>query len=264
MVWNVFAAPRLSLRLRQWCFPIAGCLAYKGFFAERDARRLADELRREDHDVYMGGVAAYSTLGWFDDPVLNTMLNRSDRSLVRLIIHELVHRNIYLKNDTELNEAIAEAIALIALSRWNKTEPDIHRALHEHKHDFQEQMIALILNTRDKLRGLYGSELNEEAKLENKARILRQLQTDYAELKKKHPGNDGYDHWFAKDLNNAKIGSVSTYRGLVPRLLAVYQGFDRDLEAFYAYLRGLEKCEKEERRRLLGEVREYGRGCSMP
>ena len=261
VVWNVFAAPRLSLRPKQWCFPVVGCLAYKGFFSERGARRLADKLRREDHDVYVGGVAAYSTLGWFSDPVLNTMLNRSDRELVKLIVHELAHRNIYLKNDTDLNEAIAEAIALIALARWDKTELSIHRSLSDNQHDFQEQIIALILSAREELQAAYQSGQNDAAKLRDKTRILRQLQADYAELKQRYPGNNGYDRWFTEDLNNAKIASVSTYRRLVPYLLGVYQRLNGDLGAFYAFLRGLEGCEREERHRV---VRKMGVGGGCP
>ena len=262
VVWNVFAAPRLSLRPRQWCFPVVGCLAYKGFFSERGARRLADKLRREEHDVFIGGVAAYSTLGWFKDPVLNTMLNRDDRELVKLIAHELTHRTIYLKDDTELNEAIAEAVALIALDRWDKNEPAIHRALHEHRHDFQEQVIALILRARDELEAVYNGAQDDAAKLRGKERVLRQLQADYAGLQAKYPGDHSraYDRWFARDLNNAKIASVSTYRRLVPYLLAVYQKLDEDVAAFHAYLRGLEKCGKEERHRAVRETAVGGCG----
>ncbi|MGI9229633.1 MAG: aminopeptidase [Gammaproteobacteria bacterium] len=260
VVWNVFAAPRLSLQPRQWCFLIVGCLPYKGFFARRDARRLADKLRQKNYDVYLGGVTAYSTLGWFTDPILNTMLRNDDRDLVKLIIHELVHQNIYLKNDTDLNEAVAETIALIALSRWDKTEPTIYRGLQQHNQDFQEQIIELILAARDELEAIYNSDMNEQTKLQNKKQILQQLQTAYTNLKQQHPDNTAYDSWFANDLNNAKIASVSTYRRLVPYLIAIYQKLDGDLAAFYAYLERLGECEGERRHRLIEEM-VVGAGC---
>jgi predicted aminopeptidase len=146
VVWNVVAAPEFSVNPRRWCFPIAGCVAYRGYFKEEKARQFADSLAKEGFDTYVGGVAAYSTLGKFKDPVLNTMLGYGDDELAAIIFHELSHQLIYVANDSEFNEAFATAVEQAGLERWLKArgrESDLGR--FKARRERQAQIIALFI-----------------------------------------------------------------------------------------------------------------------
>jgi predicted aminopeptidase len=251
VAWNVFAAPELSLEPLRWCFPVAGCLSYRGYFHRADAEAFADRLRARGYDVYVAPVAAYSTLGWFKDPVLDSMLQRSDAELARLLFHELAHQKLYLSGDTEINEAFADTVALIGVEEWGKRFPERMDAGFHDELAIEAAFVRLVLAYRALLQDVYSSRLENEARRARKQALLAALRTEY-ELQKRRmsdPGN--YDDWFAANLNNARLAALSTYRDLVPLFMNVYRSTDSDLELFYAHIGSLKSCDRNARIRWL-------------
>ena len=206
VLWNVFATPRLSLQPKEWCYPVIGCLSYRGYFHKQDARDLADDLKQEGYDVFVGGVTAYSTLGWFQDPVLNTMLNRGESYLARVIFHELAHQKLYVSNDTGFNEAFADSVAEIALQQWliEHHPADVaHKQLQRQQRE--KEFVSLLLRYRNQLQELYKSGLADTAKLDHKQKLFDALQYDYQTLRMNWNGASEYDSWFNAEVNNARI-----------------------------------------------------------
>ncbi|MEJ2698091.1 MAG: aminopeptidase [Desulfuromonadales bacterium] len=234
VVWNIVAAPEFSLQPLRWCFPVAGCVSYRGYFDREKAEKFAEGLRRAGNDVYVYGVSAYSTLGWFDDPVLNTFLNRPEPELAGLIFHELAHQKLYVKGDSAFDEAFAKTVEMEGVSRWlkkNKEEKDLPDYFaRKHRAD---DFVALVLSTRRQLEGLYASKLSDAEKQAGKEKAFREMRRRYAQLKESWGGYAGYDRWFASGLNNAKIASISTYRSYVPAFQALLRKNHGDLAAFY-------------------------------
>jgi len=252
VVWNVFAAPEFSLTPKTWCYPVVGCAAYRGYFAEQDARRFAAALHDRGYDVYVGGVTAYSTLGWFDDPVLSTFLQYSAAQLAGLIFHELAHQVLYVKNDTVFNESFATAVEQEGLRRWQAAarSPQIYDD-YLAAYRRQEQFIQLILHYRQTLETLYQSAAAPSVKREAKALIFSELRADFERMKTGQAGLSEYTHWFYRDLNNAKISSVAAYHDLVPAFQEMLALNDGDLHRFYQACRRLGQKSKAERDRIL-------------
>lgn len=253
VVWNVFAAPEFSLDPVQWCFPIAGCVAYRGYFSEQKARAFAARLEKRGFDVFVGGVPAYSTLGWFDDPVLSTFVSYPEAEIARLIFHELAHRVAYVRDDTTFNESFAVVVETQGVERWISK-----RGMPEQQQAFQVvqarkgQFLDLIGRTRERLRAAYAENRSEPQKRAAKAAILRALRDDYELLKASWGGFAGYDRWFDAPLNNAKLVSVAAYSDLVPgfqRMLAQTNG---DMARFYRDVQRLAKLPKAGRLAALG------------
>jgi len=235
VVWNVFATKPFELNLKRWCFPFAGCVGYRGYFAQTDAQAFADQLAAaEGLDVYIGGVAAYSTLGWFDDPLLNTVLQRSPARIAGLIFHELAHQQLYVEGDTAFNEGFATTVQLEGVRRWlEKQGSQQQRQDYAQFQQRQDEFVVLVTDVRDQLQALYAETLDETEMQARKTAIQVELRQQYQQLKKQWGGYAGYDTWFAQDLNNAQLAAVTTYRDHVPvfqRLLAGKQG---DMAAFY-------------------------------
>jgi predicted aminopeptidase len=169
VVWNVFATPEFSVEPRHWCFPIAGCVVYRGYFSEESARRYARKLRRRGDDVAVGGVAAYSTLGHFKDPVLNTMLGWSDAQLAATLFHELAHQVVYVPGDSQFNESFATVVEEAGLERWLTARQRMQDlAVWQEQRERQSQFIALLLKVRDELRELYQSAVPDDVKRNRK------------------------------------------------------------------------------------------------
>lgn len=232
VVWNVFAAPEFSLEPKTWCFPVAGCVAYRGYFDEQDAQRKAAQLRQAGYDVAVGGIPAYSTLGRFDDPVLNTMMRWEDADLIATIFHELAHQVLYVKDDTAFNESFATAVADIGLERWLLRAGESGRfEAYLERRQLREQLVAVIREARSDLESLYASALDEAAMRQQKTRRLRQLADD---LKTKLAGS-GLDApgWLGSQLNNARLASIGLYELDLARFRALYQACERDLACFY-------------------------------
>ncbi|MCG8324483.1 MAG: aminopeptidase [Thiotrichales bacterium] len=252
VIWNVFATAPLSLQPRQWCYLIVGCLGYRGYYARADATGFARGLQDEGLETFVGGVTAYSTLGWFSDPVLNTMLRRDDGYLIRVIFHELAHQKLYIRHDTEFNEAFADAVAVIGTRLWHRQKTSTQayeRTVRQLGYD--QEFSGLILEYKNRLQKLYASNRPDAAKFEEKRRLFTGLQQRYQQLRASWLDYTVYDSWMNDDLNNAKLAAFATYRELVPDFLALYEAGGRDLQRFYQQLASLADCEHDERRSRL-------------
>lgn len=256
VVWNVSAAPEFSLDSKGWWYPFLGRLTYRGYFAEADAREYADRLASKGDDVFVGGVDAYSTLGWFNDPVLSSFIRRDDADLAELIFHELAHQKIFARGDTDFNEAFATALAQEGVRRWliAKNDP---AAIEQRRVSFEREtaFINLLLATRDRLEALYSShdvEHSNAAELEklraDKQEILDLLQIDYALLRDNWwNGFTGYDRWMSLPINNARLNTIDAYYDLAPAFKAILNDVDGDLEAFYRAVKRLKRMKKKAR-----------------
>ncbi|MDH3879248.1 MAG: aminopeptidase, partial [Desulfobacterales bacterium] len=217
VVWNVVAAPQFSMTPKTWCFPIVGCVSYRGYFAEEDARRFGDSLKQEGYDVFIGGAIAYSTLGWFDDPVLSTFISLSEPGTAALIFHELAHGILYVKDDTAFNESFATAVEQEGLRRWQASVNDpkgYEKWLRHHRQ--RRKFTGLISRYRARLEALYERDMPLTAKRNQKAAVFSQMRTEFRDLRSDHGGMAAYDAWFNRPLNNAQLISVSTYHNWVP------------------------------------------------
>jgi len=248
VVWNVFATPELSVEPKQWCFPFAGCVGYKGYFAEADAQRLAAELGKEGYDVYTGGVPAYSTLGWFKDPVLNTFIGYPETEIARLLFHELAHQVAYAKGDTTFNESFAVAIEEEGVQRWLAAHGNAdQKAAFERAQLHRRGFLEIVARYRARLAQLYGQALNPIEMRAQKAQVFAQMRADYLELKRSWDGFAGYDAWFGQPLNNAQLASVAIYTQLVPAFQAILREQDGDLVRCYAEVKRLAALPQAER-----------------
>jgi predicted aminopeptidase len=280
VVWNVEAAPEFSLEPKKWWYPLVGSLEYRGYFAERGARRYAARLKQKGYDVYVGGVEAYSTLGWFKDPVLNTFISNAESDLAETIFHELGHQRVFASGDTDFNEAFATTVGQEGARRWLRAQGN-HAAGQKYLAELRrtDQFAHLVAQTREQLERLYGDERSEGGKLkatrkqrmdspeqlrQRKQQVIDQMQQEYAQLKAQWGGDTGYDDWFARPVNNAQLNSVAAYYDLVPgfeRLLALNGG---DLEKFYDAASRLAKEPKAERHRRLSAPGSAAAGSTLP
>lgn len=247
-VWNVFAAPELSLEPLQWCFVFVGCLNYRGYFSPDGAAKFATKLSEKGHDVYVAGIAAYSTLGWFHDPVLNTMLRSSDAEVAGLIFHELAHQRLYVRDDTEFNESFAMTVEREGVKRWlthSGSEAEFRR--YETIKRRRQQFIELIMQFRQRLEETYASDTPLDAKRAAKAALFDELRQRYRKLSAQWDGYRGYDAWFAQDLNNAHLVPIGLYNQYVPAFQALLAEQGSDLHAFYEAAEELGKLPQPER-----------------
>ncbi|MBW2412141.1 MAG: aminopeptidase [Deltaproteobacteria bacterium] len=252
VVWNVFAAPELSLAPKTWCYPVVGCAAYRGYFSEKNARLYAAVLSSQGYEVYVAGVTAYSTLGWFNDPVLSTFVDYSEGQSAALIFHELAHQVLYVKGDTAFNESFATAVEHEGLKRWltkNRSSHLYRDYLASYRQ--QQQFIDLILLYRRKLETLYQSDAPSMAKKHRKALIISALGQEFNRLKTAENGLSAYDDWMNDSLNNAKISSVAAYHDFVPAFQRILAKADGDLNRFYTLCRQLAEQSRDERHRIL-------------
>lgn len=259
-VWNVVAAPELSLQLKTWCYPIMGCAGYRGYFDRADADSYATALREDRLEVSVYGVPAYSTLGrlpgdWMADPLLSTFIQWPEGELARLIFHELSHQIAYAPDDTEFNESFATAVERIGGARWlerhaSREAREEYAAFDGRRQDFR----AFTMASRDRLDALYRSAAGEAEKRERKAALMAQMRADYETLKRERWGGfSGYDGWFAR-ANNASFGVLAAYNALVPDFERLFQRSGGDFERFYAEVRRLAQMPRTERRAALSKT----------
>ena len=248
VMWSVFAAPEFSLEPKTWCYPIAGCVAYRGYFAEQDAREYAETLEKKAFDVYVGGVSAYSTLGWFDDPVLSTMMRMSETDTAALIIHELAHKLLYVPGDSAFSESFATAVEQEGIRRWLMEKGDrlAHNA-YRLKYRKHRQFIEIITRYRSQFESVYQSQEDDAIKSEKKAALFDQMIRDHDDLKEQWGGKSRYDNWFSQPLNNAKLVSVFTYQDWVPAFNAILYRNNGDLIQFFEECQKLAEKSKAER-----------------
>jgi predicted aminopeptidase len=252
VVWNVVATDEFSLDPIRWCFPVAGCVPYRGYYKEAAAEKFAAGLRQDGKDVYVYGVPAYSTLGWFDDPVLNTFVHRPDYIVAGLLFHELAHQQVYIKGDADFNEAFATTVETEGVRRWLAAFGDAtSRQAWQEREVRREDFLDLVAATRQRLADLYSGSGDRAGKRAAKEAILNRMRGDYAALKNQWNGYSGYDRWFDGALNNARFVSVTTYRRLVPAFQRLLQEQDGDLRRFYAAVRDLAEQPPDRRRERL-------------
>jgi len=235
VVWNVYAAAEFSVTAKQECFPVAGCVSYRGFFSEADAQRHAEGLRKQGYDVYVGGVAAYSTLGWFDDPLLSTFIDFSDTQLARLVFHELAHQKVYARNDTAFNESFAVTVEDEGVRRWleaggRSAELASFRASQLRRRDFA----ARVKQTRERLAPLYQGNISREEKLQLKRGEFDRLRADYPAIVPAEP-------------NNAFLVSIALYTEMVPAFEQLLAACNGDLTQFYQRAGEIGGLPKDER-----------------
>ncbi|MBQ0937469.1 aminopeptidase [Ideonella paludis] len=238
-VWNVVAAPELSLTLKTWCFPVVGCVSYRGYFDEAAAQAEAAALRAQGWEASVYPVPAYSTLGMSDwlggDPLLNTFIQWPEAELARMIFHELSHQVVFIKGDTTFNESYATAVERLGGERWLQQHGSAdalarHRALDERRAD----MRALTAKTRARLQALYSGPDSDAIKRERKAAVMTEMRAEFEQLKRERWGGfAGYDAFFAR-ANNATLGMQAAYLQWVPAFEALFAKEGRDFARFHA------------------------------
>ena len=233
VVWNVFATPEFSLTPITHCFPIAGCVAYRGYYSQGDARGEAALARQQGRDVFISGVEAYSTLGWFDDPILNTMLSWGDERLATLIFHELAHQRVYVKDDTAFNESFASFVEQEGTRQWRAHQglPPLRTKGTQQR----DQFIELVLGTRQRLQTLYEQPLPEPVMRQRKEQEFERMRHEYRQLRDQQwGGNRRYEAWVNSPMNNAKLLPFGLYDQWVPAFAALFKKSGNDWQAFYA------------------------------
>jgi predicted aminopeptidase len=258
VVWNVVAAPELSLTLKTWCFPLMGCVGYRGYFDRAGADALAAELRAQGWEVEVYGVPAYSTLGWTSwlggDPLLNTFIGWPEAELARLLFHELAHQVAYAADDTAFNESFATAVERIGSARWLQDRPEA-RAAAELQDRRRADWRALMRRQRERLLALYADHRDgDDHRRQRKAELMAQWRAEYAALKRERWGGwDGYDGFVAR-ANNASFGVQSAYDEGVPAFEALFRREGGDFARFYAQARRLAALPGAERRAELAAL----------
>ena len=250
VVWNVFATPEFSLNPVTHCFPIAGCVAYRGYYSQGAARGEAAQQRQQGKDVLVSGVEAYSTLGWFDDPILNSMLTWGDERLATLIFHELAHQRFYVKDDSEFNESFASFVEQEGTRQWRARQglpPSSANSLQQ-----RDQFTALVLDTRQRLQKLYAQPLPAQEMRQRKAAQFDRMRRDYRQLRDQQwAGNNRFDAWINAPMNNAKLLPFGLYDQWVPAFAALFKHSGGDWQVFYGQVEQLGKLPMAQRKAAL-------------
>lgn len=246
VVYNVFAAPSLSLKLRESCLLVVGCVEYRGYYSRESAEAYADELHRDGWETFVAGIPAYSTLGYFDDPLLNTFIYLPRAEVARMIFHELAHQILFVRGDTAFNESFAVTVETVGVQRWLSEHPDA--AMEYERYDARRRQFRQLVDSyRKRLETLYGSAETDIQKRAGKDVLFAGLRADYEAMKTSWGGYKGFDPWFATHLNNAKIGSFATYNQWVPAFMVLLAQSHDDLPTFYAAVKAMSKRPAKER-----------------
>lgn len=255
VVWNVFAAPEFSVETQRWCLLFVGCVNYRGYYDKKEAEPYAEELKQAGADTYVVGIPAYSTLGYFNDPVLNTFLRLGEQETTRIIFHELAHQLVYADGDSAFNESFATAVENEGMRRWltQTAAPDRLRAFEAHQ-ERKAQFRRLVALYRVKLNDLYGSSLAIDAKRSAKLAVFAEMKQAYAELKMSWGGYAGFDPWFNQPLNNATLASVTLYTQWVPAFNTLLQQEGGNLPDFYRRVEALARFPTTERSAALNRL----------
>ena len=245
---NLFAAPEFSTRLITWCYPFAGCTSYRGFYEQKRLDDFISELKVDNNDIHIGRVPAYSTLGWFDDPVLSSFIDWPDHRLAGLIFHELTHQKIYVDDDSQFNESLATAVQQVGIRLWLQARRETDKLeMFNRSLLYRRDVVLLIEDTRNKLSDMYQSEQSPESKRQQKNLFFDQLREKYEDIATAHDYRDGFAKWFSRELNNAKLASVSTYNALVPAFVKMIEAHNDEFDSFFKYAEKIADLEKEKR-----------------
>ena len=252
VVWNVLAAPAWSLTPKTWCYPLLGCVSYRGYFDRQQAEEVAASLAGEGMDTWVGGAIAYSTLGWFADPLTTPMLQRSRPALAELLIHELTHRRLYIANDTRFNESLATLVGREgALAFLADQAIAVDNDALARRDRAEQAFLAIIEDTRSALKTLYNSGQSEAVMAADKALIQQQARERFAREQIDHPALAGYQGFFDGPLNNAQLNGVSDYNGYVPGFARLLEQCQRDWGCFWQQVDNLADLTDEQRRDAL-------------
>jgi predicted aminopeptidase len=252
VVWNLFVTPEFSTKAVESCFPVTGCVTYRGYFAEADAQRYAEKMRAKGYDVQVSGIPAYSTLGWFDDPLLSTFIRYPEAELARLVFHELAHHVVYVKGDTVFNESFAVSVERAGVRRWlsaRKHDRDLAAFLAARER--QREFVALVEAAKERLDRVYESSLPPNQMREAKRAGFEELMRDYAALKRRWGGYSGYDRIIGTTPSNALLASITAYSKYVPGFERMLEEEGGSLPHFYVAVKKLSKLSKKERCRIL-------------
>jgi predicted aminopeptidase len=268
VVWNVVAAPPYSLQLKTWCFAVVGCVGYRGYYTEADAKAEAERVKAEGFEVNVYGVPAYSTLGYLNwaggDPLLSTFINYPEGELARMIIHELAHQVLYVKDDTMFNESFATAVERLGGQQWlAKHGSDAARKEYAAFDSKRREFRALTLRARERLNQVYkqnkppdvtkSAQGATESIANQKQQVMQQLRDEYAQLKQSWGGFAGYDR-FVANANNASLGALAAYDDLVPMFEAVFEKQGKNWPAFYQAIQSITPLPKDARRQALSDM----------
>ena len=252
VVWNVVAAPEFSLEPREWCYPVAGCASYRGWFSEARASGEAAALAARGYDVFVGGVPAYSTLGWFADPLLNTMFHHDDAGVAGLLFHELAHQKVYVSGDTAFNEGFASFVEEEGTRRWLVSRNDADGLCRfEQRLARRAEVLGILGELRTGLAAIYASTVPVEQRREARAAAFERARAAYAALRAGWDRPPWFDSWFAPGLNNARLAALLTYEEQVPAFRALLALEGGNLERFYARVEALSHASADEREQLL-------------
>jgi len=251
VVWNVVATPAYSIKPKEWCYFIVGCLSYRGVFDKQEAEQLAEQLKLEGLDVSVFGTAAYSTLGYFDDPLLNTMLRHGDANLVGVMFHELAHQTVYVENDTAFNEAFASAVEQEGLRRWfNESDTPREYEAYLQKKSHRHEFYGLVTSTRKELQNVFASVETETEKQLLKDQVYLNFKQEYKVWREASHYN-GFDNWMQRDLNNSHLALIATYQELVPTFINMLDSVDGDMQKFYQMVKTISEKDKQARQSIL-------------
>lgn len=255
VVWNVFAAPDLSLEPREWCYPVAGCTTYRGWFREERARAFAAALESQGDDVHVGGVPAYSTLGWFADPVLNTMLRYTDTAVAGLLFHELAHQLLYVPGDTLFNEGFASLVEQEGTRRWLASRGDeAARCAFDTGLVRRAAARQLVAGLRAELAVIYAAPGPKDQRRAARDAAFERSREHYRALRADWTGPPVFDSWFDEGLNNARLVALSSYETHVPAFARLLADAGGDFPRFYARVRELAELDPAERMRFLASL----------
>ena len=238
VMWSVFAAPEFSIEPRTWCFPVAGCVSYRGYFAKESAEREAARLGKQGYDVAVSGVVAYSTLGKLKDPVLSTMMNWDDVRLVAVLFHELAHQVLYVKGDTGFNESFATAVEEYGVQRWLESR-GMDAAFDDYmaRRELRAEVSALVEAAREDLAAVYALAVDDDEKRARKEARLSALQTAIATSLEEAGRDPGA--WVTGDLNNARLIPMALYEGRLDEFRALFAACEQRIDCFYDSARDL-------------------------
>jgi len=252
VTWVVFAAPEYSLQAKNWCFWIVGCVPYRGYFDKSLAEKFANELKQQALETYIAPVPAYSTLGWFSDPVLSSMTDRGEVVTAEYIFHELAHQKVYIKNDAGFNEAFATAVAEIGVMDWLESE-DKSSQKKQFLQTKQEkrQLYPIVNDLRHKLGEVYELTVDNAEKERLKQSVLSQYKQQIENMTIQQDQYKRYKSWLLTDMNNAKLNAFSTYQNLVPGFVALFKACGKNFPSFYKVVESAKRLDKAQRRAML-------------
>ncbi len=254
VTWNVFATPELSMENHTWCYPIAGCVSYRGYFAKEKAQAKAQILAKEGMDTFVGGASAYSTLGWFDDPILSTFISSNPLANAALLFHELAHQTLYVKDDSQFNESYATAIEQILLQRWvQQNNLQSQWLTYQQAKDRNNAFMALIIANKEARQEVYQADLPMAEKRRLKHLLIEELNQQYQQFKKDWDNYSGFDSWMEKGVNNAQISTIATYYQWVPAIHNRYQQLNQRVTTLIEECQELASLDTDNRTKVLNQ-----------